>query len=395
MAQPFDARRLQLTGEPFPVADQLTVTGTESKGAFSVSQTGVLTYSSGPNMRELVWFNRAGQELGRVGAQDAYDLPSLSPDGNTVAVQNLNPLFGPADVWRLDVSCGTRSRFTSDPAWTDAHIWSPDGSRIVFSSPRNGNWDLYQKATSATGQEEVLLQSNEGKFAHDWSPDGRFITYSTLPPEGGQVLWVLPLFGDRQPMRFSGSKINAAYGSFSPNGRWLAYISDESGAHELEVYVRPFPASAGVWQVSRGGGGPPQWRRDGKELSYIAPDGKLMAVEVTTQGTFHAGTPKALFPVRGWGLWGPPAYSVTADGQRFLFAAPPAEAASLTIRVVVNWPAVLGCINSTRSADLRCSQVCGFNAAGPTEAKIQGHEVATRYRCLRVRAKRLTCCVPS
>ena len=129
MAQPFDARRLQLTGEAFPVADQLTVTGTEFRGAFSVSETGVLTYSSGPNMRELVWFNRAGQELGRVGTPDAYDFPALSPDGKTVAVQNLNPLFGASDVWLLDVSRGTRSRFTSDPVvGRCAHLvarWEP------------------------------------------------------------------------------------------------------------------------------------------------------------------------------------------------------------------------------------------------------------------------------
>ncbi|MEW5978373.1 MAG: protein kinase [Acidobacteriota bacterium] len=341
MAQPFDVRRLQLTGEAFPVADQLTVTGTEFRGAFSVSETGVLTYSSGPNMRELVWFNRAGQELGRVGTPDAYDRPSLSPDEKTVAVVNLNPVFGGSDVWLTDVSRGTRSRFTSEPAWTAAHIWSPDGSRIVFSSPRNGNWDLYQKAISGTPQQEVLFKSDDNKYADDWSLDGRLITYTSPPPGGGVALWVLPLFGDRQPIRFPESKSFAAFGHFSPNGRWLAYVSDESGGEELEIHVRPYPASAGVWQVSTGGGLNPRWCRDGKELFYIAPDGHLMAVEVETEGPFHYATPKKLFRVRSWGQYGAPFYAVSADGQRFLFAVPPADAPSPTIRVVLNWPAML------------------------------------------------------
>jgi Tol biopolymer transport system component len=200
---------------------------------------------------------------------------------------------------------------------------------------------LYQKAISGTPQQEVLFKSDDNKYADDWSLDGRLITYTSLPPGGGVALWVLPLFGDRQPIRFPESKSFAAFGHFSPNGRWLAYVSDESGGEELEIHVRPYPASAGVWQVSTGGGGQVRWRRDGKELFYIAADGRLMAVEVTTEGTFRAGTPKPLFQPRGWGQYGGPHYAVAADGQRFLFAVPPAEAPEPTIRVVLNWPAIL------------------------------------------------------
>ena len=304
MAQPFDAKRLELTGEAFSVADQLTVNADEIKAAFSVSETGILTYSTGANLRELVWFNRLGQEIGRVGSPDSYAELRLSPDENTLAVRNENPLFGPLDIWLIDLSRGTRSRFTSDPVLTGSHIWSPDGSRIVYSSARTGTWDLYQKTTSGVAPEELLFHSEDNKFATDWSPDGRFITFFSLSPEaeGAGTLWILPLFGDRQPFRFIQSKVNAVAGRFAPNGRWLSYISDESGKREM--HIRPFPPSAGVWPFLPDGGWNHRWRRDGKELFYIAPDGKLMAVDASTDGIFRLGTPKVLFEVRGWSRYG-------------------------------------------------------------------------------------------
>ncbi len=184
MAQPFDAERLQLTGEPFQVADQLTYSIYSGQGAFSVSDTGVLAYIRGGNMRQLVWFNRAGQELGPVGAPDAYSLPSLSPDEKSVAVTNSNPSIGARDIWRLDVLRGIPSRFTFDAEWDVAPIWSPDGGRIAFTSWRNGTWDLYQKAASGSGQEKLLLKSNEGKFPTHWSWDGRFIAFTNQSAKG-------------------------------------------------------------------------------------------------------------------------------------------------------------------------------------------------------------------
>jgi dipeptidyl aminopeptidase/acylaminoacyl peptidase len=265
--------------------------------------------------------------------------PQWSPDGNTIATRLENPLFGSFDIWLLDLSRGTRSRLTSEPALTGGHIWSPDGTRIVYSSARNGTWDLYQKATNGKAPEELLFRSEDNKFVTDWSPDGRFITYHSVSPqeEGGSTLWVLPMFGDRQPTRFIGSKVNAASGRFSPNGRWLSYNSDESG--RLEWHVRPFPSSDGVWPFLPGRSH--RWRRDGKELFYIGLDGKLMAAKASTDKTFQLDSPKPLFEVRTSSQYGGGTYAVTADGQRFLFAVPPTDAPSPSIRVVVNWPALL------------------------------------------------------
>ncbi len=254
MAQPFDAKRLQLTGEAFSVADQLTVNANEIRAAFSVSETGILTYSSGANLRELVWFNRLGQEIGRVGTPDAYAGLSLSPDENTLAVRNENPLFGPLDIWLIDLSRGTRSRFTSDPVLTRfSYLVARREPYCFFFSPER-HLGLVSEGHQRRAPEELLFNSEDNKFATDWSPDGRFITFFSLSPEAEELT---PCGCCRSLViasrsAFIQSKVNAVGGRFSPNGRWLAYISDESG--KLEMHVRPFPPSAGVWPFLAGGG---------------------------------------------------------------------------------------------------------------------------------------------
>lgn len=219
-------------------------------------------------------------------------------------------------------------------------VWSPDGSRIVFASNRNGLTDLYQKAASGTGSDELLLKSSDPKFPTDWSLDGRFILYENRDPKTKADLWVLPLEGDRQPFPLLQTEFNEQQARFSPNGKWVAYTSDESGT--TQVYVQSFPASGNKWQVSTGGGDQPRWRRDGRELFYLAADGKLVAVEVKTDGTFEAGVPKPLFELHSPTVAGPFAisYAATADGQRFLVLRSAVEQASTTpITVVVNWAA--------------------------------------------------------
>src|SRR5688572_11768275 len=199
---------------------------------------------------------------------------------------------------------------------------------------------LYQRAASGAGQDEALLKSDDSKLPNDWSADGRFILYQTRTPTD---LWVLPLSGEQKPFPFLQAEFSEGWGRFSPDGRWVAYTSNESGT--WQVYVQSFPASGGKWQVSTNGGTHPQWRRDGKELFYISADRKLMAVDVKGEGpTFDAGVPKALFELRLQTLGLPrpgEVYVTAADGQRFLVTSAPEERITTPTTVVMNWTADL------------------------------------------------------
>jgi Tol biopolymer transport system component len=334
LAHAFDPNRLQITGEPIPVAEQVEH-HRNFFSEFSVSDSGVLAYQHGSdNTTRLIWLDRGGKQHGPTLAPANFNAHRLSPDEKRVAGNRLDDT-GATDIWLLELSRGITSRFTSDPAYEWLPVWSPDGSRIVFNSNRKGSMDLYLKALSGAGREEVLLESNTLKVPTDWSRDGRFILYEDADRSTNKSdLWVLPLFGDRQPMPFLQTPFDERQGQFSPNGQWIAYVSDESGRYE--VCVESFPARSKV-QISTDGGIQPRWRRDGNELFYLAADGKVMAVEVRAGSTFEATVPKVLF-VAPLGprdaLAG--SYSVTADGQRFLFNSF-GEEISGPITVVINW----------------------------------------------------------
>jgi Tol biopolymer transport system component/predicted Ser/Thr protein kinase len=351
MAQAFDARRLELAGEAVPIAEDLPDFG---RPQFSVSTTGVLAYRTGGETfptTQLTWFDRAGKSLGTVGEPGQYNTVALSLDGTHVAVSRTDPQAvggggrgtrGNTDIWLHEFARDTSTRLTFDPGMDWMASWSPDGSRIVFASARDGSMNLYQKVSSGAGNEEALLKSNETKFPYDWSQDGRFLLYAVSAQR--HSLWVLPLTGDdHKPIPYLQAESNASQARFSADSRWVAYMSDESG--KREVYVRPFPAaSGGKWMVSRGGGVQPHWRRDGKELFYISADSKLMSVEVTAgSGTFQAGIPKALFAAPIWGGGvnnNVTRYDVTADGKKFLINSLPREGTAAPpspITVVLNW----------------------------------------------------------
>jgi Tol biopolymer transport system component len=336
MAQPFDAKRLELTGEAFPIADPVQEDEGRFLGVFSASENGVLTYvegASGPD-RQLVWVDRSGKKLGEVPGADAYDDPQISPDGKRLSFTLETSLY---DIWVYDIARGVKTRLTFGSSSSQANqggLWSPDGRQIAYSCTRPAKFGICLRPSDGSGKEEVIHPGNEQpRYPTDWSPDGKVLTYyeSGL---GTREIWMLPLTGERKPYPFLQSQFSQLGALFSPDGKWVAYFSIESG--RPEIYVVPFPGPGGKWQVSTGGGTWPRWRRDGKEIFYLSPDNKVMAAEVKPSGSsFEIGTVRALFETRPYRAGGAP-FDVTADGQRFivLYAA---EQPTAAITLVVNW----------------------------------------------------------
>ena len=341
MAQVFDANQLQLSGEPFPVAEQVGYEVASFQTFFSVSQTGVLAFSTGSTGKtQLTLIDRAGKEVGLVSQPTNYIRPAFSPDGKRVTVDGVDAQ-GNRDIWIIDLESGNRTRFTFDPGTDIFAIWSPDGNRIAFASDREGARNLYQKSASGAGKEELLLKADLNSLPLDWSVDGRFIVYVVNAPQTKLDTWIFPVFEDQKPFPFLQSEANERNARFSPDGRWIAYTSDESGLSQ--VYVQSFPDSGGKRQISTTGGYHLAWRRDGKELFYIDSAKKMMAVDVRGEGpTFEVGTPKALFDLRVPSFNSAQAqFAVTPDGQKFLVANTAGEITSAPINVVLNWTAGL------------------------------------------------------
>lgn len=346
MAQPFSASRLETTGDAFPVAERVRFNFGNWKAFFSVSTNGVLVYQTGSAAAggRLHWYDRSGRQVGAVGATSGYRDPSLSPDGRYVSLNISDPQSGNIDVWLYELGRDVQTRFTFDAGIDAGAVWSPDGSRVAFHSNRKGVWNLYLKPASGAGAEEALLESEGGKFVSDWSRDARFLLYEHNDPKTRGNLWVLSMQGERKPYLVLQTPYDEDGARFSPNGRWIAYTSDESGRDE--VYVIPFqlddkgvpvPSPAGKWQVSTGGGWNSRWRRDGKELYYLSDDDKVMAVEIRESGaSLEIGAVRPLFQART--LSGPGRrYDVSPDGQRFLINTLEGEEELSPLTLVVNW----------------------------------------------------------
>jgi len=334
MAQRFDPGKTALSGGAFPVAEGVGVTD-QGQASFSVSGTGILVYGSDPGwQRQLVWMDRGGKRLQTVGESGVIRWPRLSPDEKQVAFGLAGAREQTSDIWVRDLARGISTRFTFHPLTESFPVWSPDGSRIVFSSNREGPQTLYVKSASGEGQEQLLLKTGKPMFASDWAAGGRLLLYAELDPKTNFDLWVLPMEGERKPAVFLRTESNERGGEFSPDGKWIAYASDESGRYE--VWLQPYPATGAKWQVSNDGGMQPRWRRDGKELFWLDGDGSLMAAEVSAGSAFPAGTPQPLFET---GLMGNfERYAVSGDGKRFLVPMP-AEGpeGSRPLTVVQNW----------------------------------------------------------
>jgi eukaryotic-like serine/threonine-protein kinase len=340
MAQRFGADGLEVVGDPFVAAEQVWRHGYPGVTPFSVSGNDILVYRrASVASSQLQWLSREGRALETVKASGEISEFSLSPDERHLAMPRFDARA--ADIWLIDMGRGAVSRFTSDPTTEWFPVWSPDGSRIVWASSREGIYHLYQKAANLSGQDELLLKSDHYKFPTDWSRDGRFIIYRELDPKTKQDVWVLPLGPQTTALAsfpFLRTEANEAAAVLSPDGNWIAYNSDESGKYE--VYVQSFSGGGGKRQVSTGGGLGPRWRGDGKELFYHAADGRLMAVPVKIGAGFDADTAAPLFEFRAGGNLITPYYDVTRDGQKFLLATIVESVSNAPLTVVVNWAQV-------------------------------------------------------
>jgi len=345
-AQHFNPASGNLAGDTVQIADSLASMPASGIGLFSISETGMLAYrtSAGPGLRQLAWFDRAGKEVGRVGTPDGNNLryPELSPDGLRVAVGRT--IHGNTDIWLSETARGVPIRFTFSAGFSVNPVWSPDGNWIAFSSANQGIPNLYRKASGGAGSDELLLDSPFNEFPLDWSSDGRFLLFARMDAKTGIDLWVLPLEDERKPFPFVCTSFESDNGQFSPDGRWVAYQSNESG--RVEIYMQQFRGPGGKWMISIEGGVAPRWRRDGKELFYISPDSRLMAVPIRDTGqTFKAGTPAALFQTQivfgGITVRQKHQYAVAPTGRRFLINVTADKATTSPITIVTNWPRIL------------------------------------------------------
>ena len=340
MSQPFDAERLALAGDPVPVVERV---GSFRDGAyFAVSDNDTLVYRTAESDYQLTWFDRQGSVAGQISEPGGYREVALSPDGTRAAASRTDPQDSTkADLWLFDLSRGAgATRLTLGAGIAEFPVWSPDGKRIVYTFNHSR---IHQKLASGGSDETELVRANSAELlrSNSFSPDGRFFLYSGGFATTRSLDLLVLRSDDSKPVPFIATSFSEEQGRFSPNGRWVAYASNESG--QSEIYVREFATdfgpgsanSAGSVLVSRGGGTAPRWRGDGREMFYLAANGKMMAVDVNTGPEFHAGLPTPLFQT-------PPGTTVgdvTSDGKRFLLVTPPS--ASTPFIVVLNWTAAL------------------------------------------------------
>lgn len=338
LAQPFALKDLALTGEPVLVAPSIGRSG--SRAFFSVSPGGTLAYSSGGD-HQLMWIDRDGTRAEGVAEAVESTYARISPTESQIVFDR--PNADGVDIWLADIARGVTTRLTVDRARDEFPIWSPDGARVLFRSDRAGVFDLYEKRTDGTGTESLVLHSDHEKWPADWSHDGRYVIYEERTTQDD--FWLLPVSGDSKPVALTRTQFSENHAQFSPDDHWIAYQSNQSG--RWEVYIQPFvPTSAGaatlgpMYQVSRDGGQRPLWRGDGKELVYIAGDGRVVAVDVRTTPRLQTGAVRPLFqmPTSSANL---PRLQMSRDGRRFLVRANAADAGGAAITLILNWQAAL------------------------------------------------------
>jgi len=352
LAQRFDASSLALAGDPASVAQEITLNNTDPVRAAYWADGGVLVYRSGGAQgvrRAVGWVSAEGKPLGDALPADAVNEIALSRDGQRLAVSRVVGSTAP-DIWLWEFARGgVFTRLTFDAATDSVPVWSPDGRQVAFVSQRGGSQQLYRKDASGAGQEERLTEGPNAKVPLDWSRDGKYLLYRERGQGTNWDLWALPLEGDRKPISIVQTPFQDSNGQISPDGKWIAYGSSESGRQEVYVVAAPWAASSGGtaggrWQVSNAGGFLPKWRADGKQIYYETQDGKIMAAAVrSTTAGFQTDTPRELF-TGGQDTGQLEGYDVTADGQKFVLLMPPESGAAgggSPLTVIANWQASL------------------------------------------------------
>ncbi|HYN03509.1 MAG TPA: protein kinase, partial [Vicinamibacteria bacterium] len=333
LGQRFDLASGRVVGEPFSIADPVRYFVSSAWAAFTASPNGVLAYASSRDRSRLAWIDRAGRELGNVGAPADNHRVRISPDGRRALFDRRQPGVGSLDLWTVDLGHQTETRLTSDPGTEIAGAWLPDESAVIFSAPRGGSPHLFRRDL-ATGVEEELLPAGPLQFVQDVSPDGRTVVFDERTGRGDIDVVALPLSGERTPSPVLKSPFYEGQARFSPNGRFLAFVSNESGRNE--VYVTSFPRAGSSTRVSTGGAHSPKWGRDGREIFYLSANRELVAVPVRTAPSLELGTPVTLFTLIG-PAWN--AFDVSPDGKRFLAVVPEVVANEQPLTVVLNWTA--------------------------------------------------------
>jgi eukaryotic-like serine/threonine-protein kinase len=349
MAQRFDVSSLQLRGDALPLAESVSPNLATRQETVTASDTGLLIYARGRGtaIDQLQWLDRSGKEITQTGEPGDYGSPRISPDGKNLAVSIRVPGDVGQSIWVYDLPRGIKTRRTFDRLSAISPDWSPDGKTLVFISLSTGTAHLYQKAADGTGDTTPLV-AEEG-FAEGypvWSFDGRYVLFSRTSGQpqakAGYAIWALPMFGDRKAFSVLQGSFFLDQPALSPDGKWLAYRSTESGVPQ--IYIAPFLGGTGKWQISTNGGLFPRWRRDGRELFYLSLDSKMMAVEIAEQGSsLSTGEVKTLLHTNAvpFGQTGGFPYDVTSDGGKFVVVRDVTAPEAMPMTLVNNWPALL------------------------------------------------------
>ncbi len=343
LAQPFDTKKLQLAGDAVPLAAHDAVDSTMSRGNFSVSENGILVYTTGSlSQARLLWFDRAGRQLSETGTIDFYGFPRISPDGRRLAVSKVAGTNS-SSIWIFELDRGTSSRLTFSSGRNDLPAWSPDGKSIAFALTQDGKRHIYQKPADGTGTATPIVVGEGGEILPSWSSDGRYLLFQTHSKQGTSPweIWAQPLFGDHKPFPVvENPQFLQGTPALSSDGKWLAYDSDESG--RVEVYVTPFLHGGGKWQVSSNGGNCPRWRADGQELLYMSLDNKLMSAEISEQASsVVVGKVQPLFQSNPAPAAPECMYDLSPDGKKFVIVTLATEQGTQPLTLAVNWPALL------------------------------------------------------